>query len=91
MVTSPASNCDDPFRNQVDVVPLHLAPATATLRAMSESLGTPQYTIPLAIALVYAERHQVELEQTFDLESFTRCWLDQLINASNRATTERAE
>lgn len=75
LVTSPAALCDDPFQHSVEVVPMRLKPATATLRALSEIEGTACYTIPLALALRYAEEHRAELEKKYESESLARRWI----------------
>jgi Fe-S-cluster containining protein len=74
LVTSPAELCADPFHNSVKPIPLPLAPATAVLRTAAEALGEPQYTVPLVLALDYAEAHRAELERTYPArELFQRC------------------
>jgi Fe-S-cluster containining protein len=65
LVTSPAELCRDPFNNPVEVIPMPIAAAGAMLRTATDLLGTPQFTVPLTLALEYAETHRAELEQTF--------------------------
>jgi Fe-S-cluster containining protein len=72
LVTSPAELCANPFENPVRPVPIPIAPATATLRAAGEVLGTPQYTVPLIWALEYADAHRAELERTFPAADLAR-------------------
>ena len=66
LVTSPVPLCTDPFRNPVKPVPIPARFATAMLTAAEQLIGTPQYTVPLALALEKAERHDAELSRTFD-------------------------
>jgi Fe-S-cluster containining protein len=65
LVTSPAELCRDPFTNPVEVIPMPVAAAGAMLRTATNLLGTPQFTVPLTLALEYAEAHRAELERTF--------------------------
>lgn len=47
--------------------------ATATLATGERFLGAPQYTVPLVLALEYAQAHHAELEQQYrslDLHPF---------------------
>ncbi len=76
LVTSPAELCDNPFENSIEPVPL--AAARATLQAAEEVLGTPQYMLPLILALEYAETHRTELEQTFPATDIARRMLGAL-------------
>jgi Fe-S-cluster containining protein len=78
LVTSPAELCDNPFEKPVEVVPISLKPATATLRTWHQATGTAQVTVPLALALKYAEANRAELEQEFDSESLARQWINHL-------------
>lgn len=79
LVTSPASLCTDPFRNPVKPIPLALAPSKATLRIAEERLGSPQFTVPLVLALEYASAHREELERTYAGEDLTRRWLQAIL------------
>jgi Fe-S-cluster containining protein len=73
LVTSPAELCRDPFNNPVEVIPMPVAAAGAMLRTAENLTGTPQYVVPLTLALEYAEAHRTELERTFaSREVFTR-------------------
>jgi Fe-S-cluster containining protein len=83
LVTSPAALCADPFHNQVEVMALPIAAAGATLRVAEEALATPQYTIPLVLALEYAEAHRAELERTFPAEDLARRWVTALCDPLN--------
>ena len=69
LVTSPAELCSDPFANPVKPVPMPLRFASATLSTGESLLGFPQYTVPLTLALEYAEQHRGTLEKTFDAEA----------------------
>jgi hypothetical protein len=65
LVTSPAALCEDPFNNPVEPLPVPIAAAGATLQTAEKMLGAPQYTMPLVLALEYAESRRQELERTF--------------------------
>jgi Fe-S-cluster containining protein len=69
LVTSPKELCVNPLELPVQPVPMPLAPATAMLDAATGLSGTPQYTVPLTLALVYAQTHRDELERTYPAES----------------------
>lgn len=74
LVTSPAELCRDPLSNPVEVLPMPIAAAGALLAASSECIGRDQFTIPLTLALEYADQHRDELEQTFEPdELLSRC------------------
>jgi Fe-S-cluster containining protein len=75
LVTSPAALCADPFHNRVEPLPLPIAAAGATLQTAEKMLGSPQYTVPLVLALEYAEAHREELERTFAVEGLYQTWL----------------
>jgi Fe-S-cluster containining protein len=66
LVTSPVPLCADPLRNPVKPVPIPARFATAMLTTSEQLIGTPQYTVPLALALEKAERSAGELSGTFD-------------------------
>lgn len=65
LVTSPAELCADPFSNPVQPIAVPLRLATAMLQVTEKHLGTPQRSLPLALALDYAETHRSEGERTF--------------------------
>ncbi len=65
VVTSPAELCRDPFVSPVQVAPLPIAAAGATLRTAAAFFGRPPFTVPLSLAREYAAAHRAELEQTF--------------------------
>jgi hypothetical protein len=74
LVTSPVELCSNPFDNPVETIPMPIAPATAMLQTAEQSLGRRQYTMPLILALDYADAHRSELEKTFPAqELFERC------------------
>lgn len=81
LVTSPAALCANPFENQVAPVPVPIRPATAMLRAASHFLGAPQFTVPLVLALEYAEAHREELARTYDGEALLRRIIQQMFAA----------
>ncbi|HVK09042.1 MAG TPA: YkgJ family cysteine cluster protein [Gemmataceae bacterium] len=66
LVTSPVPLCADPFRNPVQPVPIPARFASAMLTTTEQLIGTSQYTVPLALALEKAGRHEKELSATFD-------------------------
>jgi len=73
LVTSPVPLCSDPLNNPVKPVPMPLRFATGMLTVAEESYGRPQHTVPLVLALEYAELHREELECQFDArETFGR-------------------
>lgn len=80
LVTSPAALCVDPFHNPVKPVPMVIAPAKATLGIAAGAIGRPQRTVPLALALEYAERHRPELEHAYPGAELTRKWVDAVLN-----------
>lgn len=61
LVTSPASLCTNPLENPVRTVPIAIRPVSAVLAVASQTIGRPQFTVPLALALSYASEHAVEL------------------------------
>jgi Fe-S-cluster containining protein len=75
LVTSPAELCADPFANPVRVIPMPLAPAGATLRFTEPILGEPQHTVPLTLALEYAEAHRGTLENQFEAKEVLPQWI----------------
>lgn len=79
LVTSPSALCNDPLQNPVDVLPLRLKPAGATLQVLSEALGRHQASVPLALALRYVELHRAELERLYTAEAMSRRWLEHLL------------
>jgi hypothetical protein len=73
LVTSPAALWSDPMHNPVRPVPMPLRFATAALAVAGQLTGRPQHTVPLVLALDYAEAHKDELERRFDArETFGR-------------------
>ena len=78
LVTSPATLCADPLNAPVAVVPLPLRPVGAMLKAATAVAGREQLTVPLMLALVYAERHHDELQSTADARKTLAAWLDAL-------------
>ena len=78
LVTSDPALCADPFENPVEVVPMPLQAATAMLSAASKTMGTPQHTVPLVLALEHARLHRDALRQRVDAEPVFRHWLQAL-------------
>jgi len=78
LVTSPAELCADPFVNPVQPIRLPIAPATAMLKVSEETLGTPQHTVPLVLALELAEARRDELERPADSATVARKWVTEL-------------
>ena len=66
LVTTPAALCRDPMSNGVKPLSMPMAPAHAVLNVTQRRFGRRQYTIPLVLALEYAERHRAELERVYD-------------------------
>lgn len=66
LVTSPPALCAAPLDNPVKPIAAPAMFATAMLATATELSGRPQYTVPLVLALTYAEAHRNALEQTFD-------------------------
>jgi Fe-S-cluster containining protein len=66
LVTTPATLCTDPLHNPVEPVPMPVRFAHAALETAEGLNGTPQHTVPLVLALEYAETHRDELERRFD-------------------------
>jgi len=79
LVTSPASWCENPFDKPVEVLSVPIAAATAFLDVAAEKLGRDQFTIPLVLALEYAERHRAELEQMFAAAPLMNRCLEKLL------------
>jgi Fe-S-cluster containining protein len=65
LVTSPPQLCSAPFDNPVKPVRMLAAFATAMLQVGETLSGRVQYTVPLALALDYAEANREELERTY--------------------------
>jgi Fe-S-cluster containining protein len=80
LVTSPAELCADPFSNPVRPISIPITPASATLRIRTEAIGSPQFTVPLVLALEFAESHCAELEQTYPAVELARRWIAALSN-----------
>ena len=65
LVTSPKEFCAHPLSDPVAVVPMILLPMQAALETGASFSGRRQFTMPLVLALMYAEAHREELEQTY--------------------------
>jgi Fe-S-cluster containining protein len=79
LVTSSPDLCRDPLHQPVEIVPMPLEPAHATLRITEEWLGMQPATVPLVLALEFAERHRSELEQPIPTKDVLGRWLQQLV------------
>lgn len=79
LVTSPVELCTDPLNNPVKRVKMPIAAAGATLRIAEARIGRPQHTVPLVLALEYADRHQGELERTYESADLARRWVAELV------------
>lgn len=80
LVTSAVELCADPLNNPVKPVPMPITAAGGTLRIAGEYLGRPQHTVPLVLALEYAETHRAELERTFASAEVARRWVPALFD-----------
>lgn len=78
LVTSPAENCRDAFEHRIERVPFPLRPIEAGLTAADQLTGRPQVTLPLVLALEYAQAHRDELERTYDPTDIVRRWMNAL-------------
>jgi Fe-S-cluster containining protein len=78
LVSSPATLCADPLHAPVAVVPMPLRPVGAMLKACTAVAGRQQLTVPLMLALAYAERHADELQRTADARKTLSAWLEGL-------------
>ncbi|MFL5065385.1 MAG: hypothetical protein ACJ8ED_12095 [Xanthobacteraceae bacterium] len=65
LVTRPPALCEDPINQPVAPVPMPVRFASAMLATAEATLGTPQYTVPLVLALDYAEEKKDEVKRTF--------------------------
>jgi Fe-S-cluster containining protein len=65
LVTTPADLCKDPLHNPVKPVPMPLRFAHAALSTGEGLYGSAQHTVPLVLAIEYAQAHWAELERTF--------------------------
>lgn len=87
LVTSPAELCSDLFHNPVRQVKMPIAAAGASLRTTEAVLGTPQYTVPLVLALEYAEAHRAELEQTHAAAPVAERWVKAMFDKADEGET----
>jgi Fe-S-cluster containining protein len=79
LVTSPVELCSDPMNTPVKRVKMPIAAAGATLTVAEERIGTPQHTVPLTLALQYAEQHRAELERTYEASGLAKRWVSVMI------------
>lgn len=82
LVTSPPVLCDNPFDEAIRGIPAPARFAHAMLDTGEAFLKSPQATIPLALALVYVERHRAELERLFPSEVVFRTAIQQLASGA---------
>jgi Fe-S-cluster containining protein len=80
LVTSPAELCADPFNNPVEPVPVPLRPAAAMLKVAEQQAGSPQFSLPLTVALDYVNNHRAELERTYSSANVFRESVEALAN-----------
>jgi Fe-S-cluster containining protein len=66
LVTSPATLCDQPLDNPVRPIATPAPFARAMLAAGEALAGRAQHTVPLVLALDYADEHRAELAQAHD-------------------------
>lgn len=78
LVTTPPELCLDPLDNPVRTVPVPIAMASAVLDATEAAIGTPQYTVPLVLALEYAGARRAELSRKHDAPTILRGVLSRL-------------
>ena len=65
LVNTPKELCTNPLSGLVRTVPMVLELAAITLELAAAITGRAQRTVPLTLALVYAQTHRGELEQTY--------------------------
>jgi Fe-S-cluster containining protein len=88
LVTSPATLCADPFNNPIKPLPMPIAAAGATLHVSEKMLGAPQFTVPLVLALEYAESTRRELQRTFPAPALYQDWVEALASDPARGSAE---
>ncbi|QEL24820.1 hypothetical protein FQV39_21205 [Bosea sp. F3-2] len=64
LVTSPPKLCEAPLDNAVKPVPMPATFATAMLEAGEALTGRAQHTVPLTLALDYAEASRMDIEKS---------------------------
>jgi Fe-S-cluster containining protein len=69
LVTSPPALCEQPLDNKVRPISTPAPFATAMLSTAEALSGRAQHTVPLVLALAYAEEHRGELAQTHDAQA----------------------
>jgi Fe-S-cluster containining protein len=78
LVTTAPALCADPLNQPVAPVPMPVRFASAMLATAEATLGTPQYTVPLVLALAYAEEKTDELERRFPAKTLVETALQHL-------------
>jgi len=81
LVTSAPALCADPLNASVAPVPMPVRFASAMLATAEITLGTPQYTVPLVLALAYVDAKKSELEQRFAAKDVIETALQSLAKA----------
>ena len=81
LVTSDPILCEDPLTNPVERTPTPARFAVAMLRTAERRLGAPQHTVPLVLALLYADARGRELEATFEARDLLTDYLGELSTA----------
>lgn len=78
LVTSPASLCTDPLGQPVEVLSMPLRPITALMAALEELGASAQHTVPLTLAVPWADAHREAAEQQYSAELLLKTWLKHL-------------
>jgi Fe-S-cluster containining protein len=69
LVTSQTALCSDPFNAPVRPIRMSLRPASAMLEVVAANSAAPPLTVPLALALEYAQLHRETLAATYPAKS----------------------
>ncbi len=77
LVTSPPELCRDPFNAPVKPIHMPLRPASAMLEVVAANSAAPPLTVPLALALEYAQMHRETLAAAYP----TKLLLDGFVKA----------
>jgi Fe-S-cluster containining protein len=87
LVTSPKEFCTDPLSFPVERVPQIVSGGSTILGTAAGLTGASGYTVPLTLALVFAERHREALAKTYPATEVVSRSLQTLV-ASSRRTGE---
>ena len=66
---------------------VQVLPLGNPLRIAEDVAGTPPYTVPLVLALEYAQAHREELERTAPSPALARRWVTAMIDTSDESIT----